>query len=502
MQSSKPISLTALTLAAVIGAHSISANGAAQQVLHVRDRSTEGQNAANTALVPSADGSFFGTAYGGSNGIDTVYGDVVYKVTAQGAVSVVHQFTSAQQLTAGFNIYSNSDGVFVNGLMLAPDGNFYGTTASGGPAGAGVIFRQKPDGSFAVLHTFEASPCCSQPNNGGAYPTLGPLALASDGFMYGTTASGGANGAGTLFKLGTDGSFAVLFSFAAGNALSNNVVAGQDGNFYTVQSGSVVKITPAGAWSVLYTAPQPASVDPGSLTRGRDGNLYATTSSTLFKLSYAGTYSALHVFAPGPHQFVYVGYLYGWWEKTLMDINAEGIGAVSLVQTADGNLYGSNLGGYSDAGTIFRFSPDGVFTTLFTFDAGQQPVYPRQTPGILADDGSGNLIAATRDNESAGHDLIYKILPAAPLSVTASFTKPNVKLWQPTQLSWSSTNASACSVHGDFSALQGSLPTSGTRSVTLYRKQARTDPAAFFAVVECTGSDGNTATATATLTIQ
>jgi uncharacterized repeat protein (TIGR03803 family) len=69
--------------------------------------------------------------------------------------------------------------------VQASDGNFYGTTGSGGAYQAGTIFRMTPGGSFIVttMYAFPGGP-------GGAEPN-GPLLQASDGNLYGTTFHGG-----------------------------------------------------------------------------------------------------------------------------------------------------------------------------------------------------------------------------------------------------------------------------------------------------------------------
>jgi uncharacterized repeat protein (TIGR03803 family) len=73
-------------------------------------------------------------------------------------------------------------------LILATDGNFYGTT-SGGP---GSIFQMTPTGTVTVLHTFTGG-------TDGANP-YAALIQATDGNFYGTTYSGGTSGLGTICR--------------------------------------------------------------------------------------------------------------------------------------------------------------------------------------------------------------------------------------------------------------------------------------------------------------
>src|ERR1700693_5287594 len=39
-------------------------------------------------------------------------------------------------------------------LIQATDGNFYGTTVSGGEVDNGTVFRMTPDGTVTILHAF------------------------------------------------------------------------------------------------------------------------------------------------------------------------------------------------------------------------------------------------------------------------------------------------------------------------------------------------------------
>src|SRR4029077_438552 len=92
-------------------------------------------------------------------------------------------------------------------------GKFSGFTAydrldptTGVAIGAGTVFKLSQDGkTYTQLHVFADSLDTTAPfhNSDGISP-LASILLANDGFLYGTTTIGGANGAGTIFKLATD----------------------------------------------------------------------------------------------------------------------------------------------------------------------------------------------------------------------------------------------------------------------------------------------------------
>jgi uncharacterized repeat protein (TIGR03803 family) len=131
-------------------------------------------NSPSGTLVQASDGNFYGTTQGGT----------VFKMTPSGTLTTLQ----------------NLSGSAIAGLVLASDGNFYGTTNLGGDdncyfLGCGTVFQVTPSGVLTTLHTFEGPP------TDGEWP-FGRLVQAADGFLYGTTTSGGTNGDGTVFRIG------------------------------------------------------------------------------------------------------------------------------------------------------------------------------------------------------------------------------------------------------------------------------------------------------------
>jgi uncharacterized repeat protein (TIGR03803 family) len=143
-------------------------------------------------LIQAADGDFYGTTYrSGALGL----GGTVFKMTAAGAVTVLHAFTGGP-----------SDGAQLRaGLVQGKDGNFYGTTQEGGAFGQGTVFTMTPAGAVTVLHSFAGGA-------DGANPTAA-LIEGSDGNFYGTTFGGGPSDTGTVFRMTPGGNLTVLHAF-------------------------------------------------------------------------------------------------------------------------------------------------------------------------------------------------------------------------------------------------------------------------------------------------
>lgn len=200
---------------------------------------TNGQQP-QSALVQSSDGNLFGTTYGGGiGGFGTIF-----EITSGGALATLYSFCSQEPTCEG-------GGHPYAGLFQASDGSFYGTTQGGDLTG--TIFKISPGGALTTLYIF-----CSEANcNDGKDPYAG-LIQASDGNFYGTTSSGGAHNGGTIFKITESGTLTTLYSFcyqancADGQQPYAGLIQASDGNFYGTTLGgggasgygTVFKITP------------------------------------------------------------------------------------------------------------------------------------------------------------------------------------------------------------------------------------------------------------------
>jgi uncharacterized repeat protein (TIGR03803 family) len=89
--------------------------------------------------------------------------------------------------------FNGTDGSSAYALGLGSDGNFYGTTSTGGLNVDGTIFEITPIGKLTVLHTFDGK---------DGKDLYSGLVQGTDGMFYGTTYFGGADNDGTIFSLG------------------------------------------------------------------------------------------------------------------------------------------------------------------------------------------------------------------------------------------------------------------------------------------------------------
>jgi uncharacterized repeat protein (TIGR03803 family) len=295
------------------------------------------------ALTQASDGALYGmTSIGGTNRAGTVY-----RLNADG---------SGYRLLHVFGSVAGDGGNPGAGLIEGGDGGLYGTTFWGGSNGVGTVFRLSKDGnSYGVLYHF------GQSASDGANPDTA-LAQGADGALYGTTFFGGTNDAGTVFKLNTNGGgYGVLRMFnksggdgqnpdaplmqASNGALYGTTYSGGASNAGTVFTLS----TNGGGYNIRHSFGSfegDAQSPLGALLEGKDGGLYGTTYSggsngvgALFRLALAGTdYS------------VWRGFLSSGGDGQ----NPRG----GLVLGSDGAFYGTTWhGGQSGVGTVFQIYP-------------------------------------------------------------------------------------------------------------------------------------------------
>ena len=132
-----------------------------------------------------------------------------------------------------FGVVNNSGTYPAAPLVAGPDGAFYGTTESGGAYGEGTIFRITTNGSFALLYSFGQIRDTNQAPVDGL-TCAEPLTLGPDGALYGTTMGGGLKHVGNIFRITTNAVFTALYAFTNGTdgSTPSGLALGADGNFY------------------------------------------------------------------------------------------------------------------------------------------------------------------------------------------------------------------------------------------------------------------------------
>jgi uncharacterized repeat protein (TIGR03803 family) len=245
-------------------------------------------------LVLGPDGSLYGAnESGGDHGYGTVF-----KITSQGAFSVLYRFCALSGCTDGANPSS---------LILGTDDNLYGTTSSGGANHYwGTVFKLTPSGVLTTLHSFCARTNCIDGQSIDGQSPSG-LTQASDGNFYGATPIvskiGAATYPATFFKTTPQGATTTLNAFPCDNSgcpqPTGPLIQGTDGDLYSVscsginpgpdQYGSLFKVTLDGALSVLYILKEQDGACPKGLMQATNGKFYGTTGTesaagTIFRL--------------------------------------------------------------------------------------------------------------------------------------------------------------------------------------------------------------------------
>ena len=265
---------------------------------------------------------------------------------------VIHTFTG-----------TGGDGAGPRGTLVQVGSDLYGTTSGGGDHGVGAVFRVDSSGSISTVYSFDPS------TDDGVFPAAG-LILATDGNLYGTGVTGGALGDGAVYRFDpSNGTATTIHSFnrdSGGWYAGTPAIEGTDGNLYVVTTyghcdddtdgcAAIVRMTTSGIGVVtLHTFGPDDGVQPLSpLLQTAADDFFGTTSlgpngaARVFHMSGSGTVTLVHEFSDDEGRIT-VG---------------------SLLKGSDGNLYGvAATGGASFNGTIYRIDPDGNFTVLHSFD--------------------------------------------------------------------------------------------------------------------------------------
>jgi len=384
-----------------------------------------------------------GNFYGTSPTGGSALNGYVFQLTPGGTETVIYNFTNG-----------TDGGTPEAGLIEGNDGNLYGTNTTGG-SGSGVLFSLTLAGAITPLHAFAAA---TDGSNAGA------LIEDSAGDFFGAANLGGASNLGTVFEYTHTGTFVLIHTFTGstgdGSRPNSQLLQASDGLIYgnTVRggasnAGSLFRFDPAtpGSLAIIASFP-PAGDNPTfGMTEGPDGALYGLTAE-------GGTgYGSIYKVVPASVPTV---------NFDLYDLNGGsdgGLPASGLFLGGDGNFYGTSSAygfGGPPSGTLYQYIPtgSGTFTTLYPFSTSNGS--PSGTPLEAAD--SNFYGPASLD--------IYKIVTTptitAPVTLTASAS--TITLGSSITLTWQVNNAFSqtfedCFAHGNWS---GSLVLSGSQSVT------------------------------------
>jgi uncharacterized repeat protein (TIGR03803 family) len=331
----------------------------------------------------------------------------LYGMTAAGGTSNLGTVFSLQRNGGNYRLLKSfhaADGASPLGALVGggSDGVLYGVCALGGSSNYGTVFTLHEDGSgFAVLKHF-FGPEGKQPDT---------LLIGQDTALYGATQYGGSSNYGTIFRLNTSGSgFTVLHSFTDNNGYNPyagpyvSLIQGQDGGLYGTTAygggngdGVVFRLNPDGTgYTVLHNfSGSDGQIPLAPLLQASDGLLYGTTfaggtgAGVLFTISTNGqSYAVLHQLCQA----------------------TEGAGPIGgLLEGCDGALCGTtfNYGG-GGGGTVFKLNKDGSgFTVLENLAKTVAPA--NYAIGTLVDGHDGALYGATAYGGYAGEGIIYEM---------------------------------------------------------------------------------------------
>lgn len=358
-------------------------------------------------LLSDASGSLWGTtANGGATG-----SGVIYKLEAGAAVPTpMVDFGTSAQVPGGYSY---------TGLTSDGAGNLWGVTQGGGPSGSGTVFKMNATtGAIETVVIFSGN----GPANKGAYPS-GALVSDGVGFFWGTTVQGGAGNRGTLFKLNAaTGELTTLVEFTGNGATDRGanpygaLASDSQGNFWGSTAGggmdgfgTIFKFHPGtGVLTTLIDFTNIIGANRGAnpwgaLVNDGAGSFWGTTQAggagdfgTIFKIDEnTGTLTTIL-------DFTRTG-----------AVNKGASPSAPLFYDGAGFFWGTTRqGGLNDAGTIFKVeAATGVLTTVLLFNgvgtqagAGSSPGY-----GALLRQPDGHLYGVTAGGGPGGGGTIFRL---------------------------------------------------------------------------------------------
>jgi len=389
---------------------------------------------AGTSITRDDAGNLYGASTAGS--VAQCYQGpcgAIYKIDGKGKQTIVYSFQGPP------------DGANPVGVIVTPSGMIYGTTLYGGTStlqycggGCGTVFGISSSGKETVLHSF------MEPPKDGILPQAGVIRDAK-GVLYGTTTFGGPHiaygnpGEGTVYKI-QGRKRTVIYSFTGGDdgALPAASVLLRDGSLYGTTtfggSGSCSTLYGAGCGTVFkvkgtkesalysFNNESDGGFPAGSLISDKSGNLYGTAvlggdlnctqphaRAPILRLpgvpieqNPPGCGTVFKVSPSGVETVLYTftGTQDGSWPSA------------ALVLDSSGNLYGTaeyageaSCGGGTGCGTLFKLDTAGKFSVLHTFK-GSDGAYPH---ALIGD--KGKLYGTASGEGPYGYGVVYEVAP-------------------------------------------------------------------------------------------
>jgi uncharacterized repeat protein (TIGR03803 family) len=381
------------------------------------------------SLIQGPNGDLYGT--GVATGTSGPYGNggSVFNMTAAGTMTTVYPFCS---------LPGCADGSSPTGLVLGSDGNFYGTTRIGGAnstidcsgetaQSCGTVFKLTPSGELTTLYSF-----CSLVNCADGSLPASALVQGLNGNFYGITSFGGTGtcpnydgfqpvGCGTIFMITPTGTLTTLYSFCAVSCTNGWDVIGSllldpNGKFYGTSnyggtgSGSVECNDGCGtlfeftsstkSLTSLYSFCIPQGCPDGARPQASmvlaNGVFYGTTAvggagnqGTVFSYKGSGTPSVLYSFCT-------------------VSGCPDGDDPQGIMPASDGNFYGTTAsGGANQGGTLFKVTPAGGLTTLYSF-CQQADCFDGIAPNVTPVQATNGVIYGAADGGNPGNGVIYE----------------------------------------------------------------------------------------------
>jgi uncharacterized repeat protein (TIGR03803 family) len=278
---------------------------------------------------------------------------------------------------------------------------------------------------FADLYDFGVT---DNQQNPGGYLTLG-----RNGIFYGEEGASGTSVA--IFEMSRQGKETLLWSgsgYPDQAICTTGLTLGADGLLYgtcetwnsnIAAGGAIFQFDPhkpTQGLKALYVFPlvnsQGSTANPSHLTLGTDGNLYGTAwSGYSGDANYNG--SVFRITPKGKFTTLY----------TFQGGQTDGAGPSGLTLASDGNFYGvtryggaSEQGGPSTAGMVYRITPAGAETILATFTSdtdGQYPVAP------VTQGNDGNFYGSTDNGGANNVGTLFRMTPAGKITYLHDFNQ-------------------------------------------------------------------------------